>query len=150
MTIPTTPNGKDNKTPLPAPANGAGTAARAPTAALPVDLAALSHEQIAALAVEAPRELQRRQQKVLDDLRDAAAALNTTPERLLASQRAKRPAAPVPVNPEDGRHFVKPLLWNPKDHSQRWSKRGAAPKWYVDHIAAGGTEAECMIPEGAA
>ncbi len=90
----------------------------------------LTDEQLTALLAAAQRELERRKERV----REQARALGIK----LTSDGA-----------HDRRHDVKPLLWNPKDHSQRWSKRGQPPKWYVDHIAAGGTETECIIPEGA-
>jgi hypothetical protein len=123
--------GPKDRTTLPAHRNGQAAAEPPPPPpVLPIDVAKLTDEQLTALLAEAQRELERRKER----LRDQARALGLK----LASDTA-----------HDRRHDVKPLLWNPKDHSQRWSKRGAAPKWYVDHIAAGGTEEECVIPEGA-
>jgi H-NS histone family len=49
----------------------------------------------------------------------------------------------------DGPGVVKPNYWSPKDHAQRWSGRGAQPQWFKDHLAAGGTEEDVRIPEGA-
>lgn len=148
----TTPtNTPKDKSPLPAPGNGAATDTE-PPAAPPVDRAALSDEQLATRVAQDQAELAARKAKREADffalVREQARILNIPPARLTAVLRAEVAASATP-NPEDRRHFVKPLLWSPKDHSQRWSKRGAAPKWYVDHIAAGGTEEECVIPEGA-
>jgi DNA-binding protein H-NS len=137
----TTQAAPKDKTATPARANGhAETTPEAP--ALPIDLAALPDDVLAALAAEAPREQQRRAQAreeaFLADIREKAQTLGLTPARLAAALRS--------ADGKDGRSTVRPILWNPKDHSQRWSKRGAPPKWLTDHISAGGTEAECVIP----
>jgi hypothetical protein len=148
-----TPPPKDNKTPLAARANGA-LPEKPTTGALPVDLAALSDEQLAALVAQGQDEIVRRKERkdadFLASVAETAHALGIPAGRVAAVVRAKGQTEPRAVTELDRRHFVKPLLWNPKDHAQRWSKRGAPPKWYADHIAAGGTEEECVIPpEGA-
>jgi DNA-binding protein H-NS len=122
--------------------------------ALPFDLTTLPDEALAALAEAAPRELARRkterEEAFLKEIREGALALGLTPARLAAALAGKSARARASTNASnDGRRSVKPLLWNPLDHSQKWSKRGARPAWLVEHLAAGGTEEECVIPEGA-
>jgi hypothetical protein len=141
---------------------------KAPT--LPVDLVGLCDEVLALLAEEVPREQQRRQaQREADlfaEMKERARLLGVPHARLAAALGVRlapgtaRPSTPRPVSTEpaasgetpakrDRRHDPKPLYWNPKDHSQRWTKKGNQPRWYRDHLAAGGTEEECRIPEGA-
>lgn len=142
-----TPNGKDTKNPLPTPVNGAGTPPRPPTA-LPIDLASLPHEQVAALAEEVPRELERRKAKLLEELTEAARALGVTPERLLAAaQRAKRESEPKTVKDDDGRHFVKAKYRCKTDPELTWSGRGNQPKWFADHLAGGGKPEDLQLPD---
>ena len=146
--LPTTPK---DKTPLPAHANGAGADPK-PSPAPLIDLATLSDQQLDALLIGVGDEMALRKAKkdadFLASVAETARALNIPPARVAAAIRGTPAPKPDPANPHDRRHFVKAQLWNPKDHSQRWSKRGAAPKWYVDHIAAGGAEDECVIPDG--
>ena len=120
--------------------------------ALPVDLQSLPDDVLGLLADLAPKEVERRKNKreaeFLEEVRVHAQALGLTPERLKAALFAKTGARKT-AHASDGRASVKPKLWNPLDHGQRWSKRGARPQWLTDFIAAGGTEEECIIPEGA-
>jgi DNA-binding protein H-NS len=70
--------------------------------------------------------------------------------RLAAAIRAKLAPEPGASSVQDGRSFVRPKFRNPKEHAQTWAGRGKTPQWFSDHLAAGGTEAECVIPaEGA-
>lgn len=122
--------------------------------ALPFDLTTLPDEALAALAEAVPRELARRkterEEAFLKEVREGALALGLAPARLAAALAGKSARARASTNASgDGRRSVKPLLWNPRDHSQKWSKRGARPAWLVEYLAAGGTEDECLIPEGA-
>jgi hypothetical protein len=136
------------KTPIAVRTNGhAEPSTSAPPPDLPIDVRKLSSAVLRVLALSVPQELERREAEVVDSLRTQAEALGISPERLALAIAGKREVRKRPE--DDRRHVVKPLLWNPKDHAQRWSKRGAAPKWYSDHLAAGGTEEECVIPEGA-
>jgi len=108
---------------------------------------------LALLAVEAGREQEHRKAKreadFFDFVREQALALGVTPARLAATLAGKTAARKRPNGGADGRSTVKPKFWNPKDHAQRWSKRGAAPQWFTDHLAAGGTEEDMRIPAGA-
>ncbi len=74
--------------------------------------------------------------------------LGIPPARLAAALGVK-PAARSPGGKTDGRSVVKAKFWNPADHTQRWAGRGAPPKWYAAHLAAGRPEADLRIPEGA-
>lgn len=125
-------------------------APRAP--ALPVDLEALADDVLAVLAIEAPKELERRKNKrkaeFLESVRIQALALGISPDRLRVALLGKSAARAQASGRADGRSSVKPKLRNPKDHSQTWSKRGAPPKWFQDHLAEGGSEDECLIPDG--
>lgn len=118
--------------------------------ALPCDLATLSDEVLAALAEAAPRELARRKAQreaaFLNQIREQAQVLGLTPARLAAALAGKSGAS---ANGTVRRRPPKRVFWNPADHTQQWSKRGARPKWLVEHLEAGGTEEECLIPEGA-
>jgi DNA-binding protein H-NS len=119
---------------------------------LPLDLASLTDELLAALIEGARTELQERKTKREADffalVSEQAKLLNVTPARLKAYLDGKAPAA-RPEDAVDGRKNVRPKFWCPKDHELRWSGRGNPPKWMADHLAAGGTEEECLIPEGA-
>ena len=133
-------------------AKGEGAEAEASTAAdaaLPVALATLSDDVLEALAAAVPREIAARKAKREADffalVREQAIALGLTPARLAAALAAK--SAPRPR--ADGRSVVKPKFRNPHDAAQTWAGRGAPPKWYADHLAAGGSEADMRIPDGA-
>lgn len=139
----TPPNDPNTKAPLPASTVNGAPAAPKPDltvtltelssagaegecrTALPVILAKLSHEQVVALADEAPRELERRKAKLREDMKEAARALGITPERLLAAQRAKGGSANK-VRPDDPRHFVKAVYRDPVT-GDTWAGRGQAP-----------------------
>jgi DNA-binding protein H-NS len=117
----------------------------------------LSDDELALLAVEAPRELERRKAKreaeLLAFFREQAIALGIPLPRLRAALGGKTAAKAATRSREnggtDGRSVVKPKYWCLADHSLRWSGRGAAPKWYADHIAGGGKPEDMLIPEGA-
>lgn len=118
-----------DKSPLP---SQNGHAATEPTAegrppALPLDLAALSDEAIAVLAVEAPREFERRKARIIDSLREHARALGIAPERLAAAIRPKTAAAPGADSARDGRTTVRPLYRN--SNGETWAGRGKPPAW---------------------
>jgi DNA-binding protein H-NS len=119
----------------------------------PVDLVKLSDDELALLTVEAPRELERRKAKreadLLGFIRERAAELGISPARLGAALAGRAGARAHNNGGTDGRSVVKPKYRNPKDHAQRWSGRGGQPAWVADHLAAGGTLEECLIPEGA-
>lgn len=140
-----------DKSPLPSQNGHAATepATEARPPALP-DLTALSDEAIAILAVEAPREFERRKARVVESLREHARALGITPERLAAAIRPKTAAAPGADSARDGRSTVKAKYWNPSNHEQRWSGRGETPpKWVRELLATGLTLDDLLIPEGA-
>jgi DNA-binding protein H-NS len=123
--------------------------------ASPFDLATLPDEALSALADAAPRELARRkaerEEAFLKTIREGALALGLTPARLAAALAGKSARARAGASSgTDGRSRVKPKYWNPKDHAQRWSGRGAPPpSWFTEHLDSGGTKEECLIPEGA-
>lgn len=123
--------------------------------ALPVDLATLPDDVLAVLAIEAPREVERRRNEretaFLESVRAQAQALGVSPDRLRAALLAK--SAPRPRaggTRTDGVRRVPPKYRNPNNAAQVWSGRGVQPRWFADHLAAGGTKAECEIAEGAA
>jgi len=141
------PNPKD-KTP-PANANG-----HAPEGDPPAhDLKSLSDDELALLTVEAPRELERRKAKreaeLLAFFREQAMVLGIPLARLRAALSVKSASRVRAPGGTDGRSVVKAKYWCVTDHSLRWSGRGVAPKWYADHIAAGGKPEDMLIPEGA-
>ena len=119
--------------------------------ALP-DLQSLPDDVLALLATEAPKEVERRKNKreseFLETVRAQAQLLGVSPERLKAALFAKAGARRTTPANGDGRSSVKPKYRDPNS-GKTWSGRGNAPKWYSAHIAAGGTEADCLIPEGA-
>jgi DNA-binding protein H-NS len=137
------------------PARDAGhehTAGPPPPEALPVNLATLPDEVLAALAVEALAEQERRKQKreadFLQTVREQASVLGIAPARLAAVLGVKPAARARGEAKPDGRSVVRRKFWNLADHAQRWSGRGAPPRWYTEHLAAGGAEADLRIPEG--
>jgi DNA-binding protein H-NS len=139
----TTQAAPKDKTATPARANGhAETTPEAP--ALPIDLATLPDDVLAALAAEAPREIARRakerEEAFLKDMREKAQTLGLTPARLAAALRS--------AQGKDGRSTVLRKYWCPTDHTLRWSGRGDKPKWYQEHLDRGGTRKDCLIPEG--
>jgi DNA-binding protein H-NS len=131
---------KDKTPPAPAPA------------ASPVDLARFADAELTALIAGAQQELEarhaRREAEFLTMVREQAAVLNIPPARLAVALGRKSAARPHTSGATDGRSVVKPKYWCVTDHALRWSGRGAQPKWFADHIAAGGKEADMSIPEG--
>jgi DNA-binding protein H-NS len=119
---------------------------------LPLDLANLTDEVLAALIEGARAELQQRKARREADffalVSEQAKLLGVTPARLAAVLAGKAPAS-RPEGAVDGRSNVRPKFWCLADHALRWSGRGNCPKWMADHLAAGGTEDDCLIPEGA-
>jgi hypothetical protein len=121
---------------------------------LPIDLTTEPDDVVEALADEAPREAERRKAKkraeFLAYVAAQAAILGVTPARLAAALSGKASAQALANGAVDGRSVVKDIFWNPKDHSQRTHGRGPKkPQWFLDHIAAGGSEEDMRIPEGA-
>jgi DNA-binding protein H-NS len=123
-------------------------------------LATLSDEALDAHIAEAHREkeerTERKREAALAALREQAELLKVlglTPARIAAALALKAVSQAAPraraEGGTDGRSIVKPKFRNPKDHAQRWSGRGAQPVWFKDCLAAGGTEDEMRIPEGA-
>ncbi len=161
MTMPTMPNGKDTKTLMPTRANGASGEATSP-AALPVELATLPDDVLAALAraseVEIARRLEERRAAALAALRaqaEVAQALGIPLARLKAHLGGKDESA-LTVGADGkaadgsnigGRAVVAPKYRNPKNHVETWSGRGNAPKWFSDHLAGGGQENDLRIPD---
>jgi DNA-binding protein H-NS len=148
---PTISNGKPSP---PARGNGTAEGDARPAPALPLDITTLTDDVLAALTAAAQREteerLQRRRDTALAALKEqaeAAQALGIPLARLKAFLEGKDDGAKE--KPVDGRSTVAPKFWNLKDHTQRWSGRGNPPRWMADHLAAGGAEDECLIPEGA-
>jgi DNA-binding protein H-NS len=124
---------------LSAPSGGPRAAEPLPSSALPLDLAALSDAVIAELLAQGQRELEHRKTKREADFiastREGAQALGITPTRLAAALT------------RDGRSKVKPKYWNPANHAERIAGRGQKPKWFTDHIAAGGKPEDMLIPK---
>jgi DNA-binding protein H-NS len=169
-------NGTKEKASLSSPAgNGEATKGKPPPAtelpnaeALPVDLATLPDDVLAALADAAPREIAARQAKREADLftefKERARALGVSPMRLAAALGLKLANSPMRrpslLRPEsapseasgakpDGRSLVVAKYRDPTNPSQTWSGRGGKPQWVLDHLAAGGAMEELTIPEGA-
>jgi DNA-binding protein H-NS len=119
---------------------------------LPVELSNLTDEVLAALNEGARAELHARKAKREADffalVTEQAKLLGVTPARLAAVLAGKAPASRL-EDAVDGRKNPKPLFWNPKDHAQRWTKKGNKPKWFDDCLKEGITEEEMRIPEGA-
>jgi DNA-binding protein H-NS len=132
--------------------------------ALPVDVTALPDAVLSALLREAQGEMEKRRAtkkaeilasigtrfaafvaEAMEAGLDEATLENALAKRLRGSKRTSgrmRDGA-------DGRSTVKPKYWSPADHAQRWAGRGVKPKWYADHLAAGGKPEDMLIPEGA-
>jgi DNA-binding protein H-NS len=161
MTMPTMPNGKDTRTPMPARTNADSGEATTP-AGLPVELATLPDDVLAALAraseTEIARRLEERRAAALAALRaqaEVAQALGIPLARLKAHLGGKDDGtltAAIDGKAADGsniggRAVVAPKYRNPKNHDETWSGRGNAPKWYADALASGMTEEALRIPD---
>jgi DNA-binding protein H-NS len=136
-------------------ANGHEAAAPKPEApAPPFDVKTLSRASLAALLVAVQREIERLDEQDRNAALEATskafgisvARLRAALERETAAQ--PRPKAPANGDSTDGRKEVKPLYWNPSDHSQRWSGRGKDPEWVRTLLASGVTKEQMRIPEG--
>ena len=151
MTITPNPIAKETPRPngpavLPKPTDEAA----APTSVRP-DLTTLADDALAALVEQGQAEILRRKQNkensFLALVAETARTLGLSPARVAAAiaQKSPRPRA---TSSTDGRSNVRPKYWCVSDHSQRWSGRGAAPKWFADYISSGGKEEDMRIPEG--
>ena len=115
-----------------------------------VDITTLSDDDLASLAVEVQRELAERKAKAEQAFfaatRDRMAVLGISWERL----RQRLPGTGAPRKrasaSDDKRSEVRPKYRDPKTGTT-WSGRGGAPKWFSDHIAAGGSKDDLRIPE---
>ena len=130
---------------------GTGRADALPPA-LPCDLATLADDVLAALAVEASREQERRKAKkeaeFFEFVRENALALGVTPARLAATIAGKSAGRRRSNGGTDGRSRVKAKYRDLKSE-RTWSGRGNPPAWFAEYISAGGTEEDMRIPEGA-
>jgi len=118
--------------------------------ALPIDLATVSDEALAALAEAAPRELERRKQvqfeALVASMREKAAALGVPLARLMAALGGRGARVQTPNGGKDRRSVVK-AKYRDKKTGATWAGRGAPPKWFSDHIAAGGKKEDLLIRE---
>ncbi|HYU30641.1 MAG TPA: H-NS histone family protein [Thermoanaerobaculia bacterium] len=96
-----------------------------------IDLSKLSLEELEGLAREIETEITGRRQaekeRVLQQMRELAASIGTTPEDLF--RRTGKVAEKVTA--------VK--YRHPDDPSLTWAGRGKRPQWVVDALAAGKT-----------
>lgn len=99
-----------------------------------IDLSKLSIEELENLVRDAQAEIVNRKeaerQRVLDQIRELAASIGTTPEALLKQQAGGRGG---------GGAKVEAKYRNPDDPSQTWSGRGKRPQWINEALAAGKT-----------
>jgi DNA-binding protein H-NS len=102
-----------------------------------IDLSKLSIPELQELAKEIETEVVTRKeaekQRVLDQIRELAASIGTTPEELLGRQ-ARASAAKVQAK-----------YRNPDDPSLTWSGRGKRPTWVNEALAAGKTLDELAV-----
>jgi len=150
--LPSRENGHAASRPSQPPPLSAEASAKAD--ALPLDLSTVSDFSLSALLPAIEQEMAKRHAKkeadLLAHIREQAAVLGITPARLAAALANKAAPRPRANGGTDGRSIVKPKYWCLTDHALRWSGRGAQPKWYADHLAAGGKPEDMLIPEGAA
>lgn len=96
-----------------------------------IDLSKLSIEEMEALAKDIEIEINTRREaereRVLEQMRELAASIGTTPEQLFG-RTGKAPERTVVVK---YRH--------PDDPALTWSGRGKRPLWVVEYLAAGKT-----------
>ena len=121
------------------------------------NVAGFSDAVLAVLALSVPQEIAQRKAKAeaqfFELVREQAAVLGVTPTRLAAAISAKATAGAgakaIDGSNIGGRSVVIAKFRNPQNPLQTWSGRGGTPpKWFSDHLAAGGTEAELIPPEG--
>ncbi len=115
-----------------------------------MDLTSLTDEKLQALIDDAQAEQRARQEKRTADLleyfRVEALKLGLAPAKLAAALTKRAPARASATTAKDGRSDVKPKYRNPKNPSETWAGRGAKPKWYEAHLAAGGKADDLLIP----
>jgi DNA-binding protein H-NS len=96
-----------------------------------IDLQSLSDDELASLAVEVPREIERRQAQreaeLLAFIREQMTVLCIPPQRLKAALLGKAAKTHVTAKP-DGRSVVAPKYRNPAT-GETWTGRGEAPSW---------------------
>lgn len=96
-----------------------------------IDLSKLSIEELEALARDIETEVTTRRQaereRVLEQMRELAASIGTTPEALFG--RMGKVAEKV----------VAVKYRHPDDPSLTWTGRGKRPQWVTDALAAGKT-----------
>lgn len=97
-----------------------------------IDLSKLSIEEMETLARDIETEITSRRQaereRVLEQMRELAASIGTTPEELFRRTGGKTVEKVVAVK-----------YRNPDDPSLAWSGRGKRPQWVVDALASGKT-----------
>jgi DNA-binding protein H-NS len=100
--------------------------------ALPIELATVSDDVLAALADEVPREIARRKARREAEffalIDERARMLNIPPAKLAAVLRARHADAPGAGSAHDGRSVVVPKYLDPATGAT-WSGRGEAPPW---------------------
>ncbi len=98
-----------------------------------IDLSKLSIEEMEALAKEIEAEIIARREadreRVLQQMRELAASIGTTPEQLFG--KVGRPAAVEKT--------VVVKYRNPENPALTWSGRGKRPQWVVEYLASGKT-----------
>jgi DNA-binding protein H-NS len=96
-----------------------------------IDLPSLSDDELASLAVEVPREIERRQAQREAELiaffREQATTLRIPAHRLRAMLLGKAAKTHTTAKP-DGRSVVAPKYRNPAT-GETWTGRGDAPPW---------------------
>jgi DNA-binding protein H-NS len=92
-----------------------------------IDLSRLSLEELQALALDIETEIVTRREtereRVLQQMRELAASIGTTPEELLGPAAGK----------------VQPKYRHPDDPALTWTGRGKRPAWLTEALAAGKT-----------
>ena len=116
------------------------------------DLTTLPDGALALLAEQAAAEILRRKEKKEADflamVAETAKTLGLAPARVAAAISSKS-HRPRPAASGDGRSVVRAKYKSPNG-PETWSGRGGAPKWFSDHISAGGKEADMRLPDGQA
>jgi DNA-binding protein H-NS len=115
-----------------------------------IDVKSMTDDELAQLAVEVPREIERRKAELEAEffatLREQASALNIPASRLKAMLFGKAATKPhARTKDDDGRKNVRPKYRH--QTGATWSGRGKQPAWVAEHLAAGGTLEQLRIPD---
>ena len=117
----------------------------------PVDLTKLTDDELQWLLVAVPREIETRRSKheaqILAFIREQIAVKAISTPRLRAALFGKSARKRDGDGDGKDRRSVVKAKYRDQKTGSTWAGRGAPPKWFSDHIAAGGKKEDLLIRE---